>query len=245
MVRGAGGALTVFGAHAVLEALEGGRNVRVVYLKRGKFDAKTDQVTALCKERGIPVHWTGADFFRNENRRHWVAAQITVTAVLSEDALLERAAGGPLLLLHKINDPRNLGAILRTACGLGFSCVGVTVHESAPLSETVYETSAGAVAHLSIGNVSNAAGFMQKAKEAGYWIYGATMEGTPVGEVKFDPKTLLVMGTEGKGLSDYLKKECDFLVGIPMKGKIDSLNVSTAAAILMYEVGKAVPDTEL
>jgi 23S rRNA (guanosine2251-2'-O)-methyltransferase len=240
MVRGAGGALTVFGAHAVLEALQGGQSVRVVYLKRGKFDAKTDAVTALCKARGIPVHWTGSDFFRNENRRHWIAAQIPAAAVMGEDDLLERAAGGPLLLLHKINDPRNLGAILRTACGLGFACVGVTVHESAPLSETVYETSAGAVAHLSIGNISNAAAFMQKAREAGYWIYGATMEGRPVGEVKFDARTLLVMGTEGKGLSDYLKKECDFLVGIPMKGKIDSLNVSTAAAILMYEVARSI-----
>ncbi len=240
MVRGAGGALTVFGAHAVLEALEGGRSVRVVYLKRGHFDAKTDRVTELCRARGVPVHWTGADFFRNENRRHWIAAQIATAAVMGEDDLLIRAAGRPLLLLHKINDPRNLGAILRTACGLGFACVGVTVHESAPLSETVYETSAGAVAHLSIGSISNAAAFIKKAKAAGYWVYGATMEGDPVGEVKFDPKTLLVMGTEGKGLSDYLKQECDFLVGIPMKGKIDSLNVSTAAGILMYEVGKQV-----
>lgn len=90
----------------------------------------------------------------------------------------------------------------------------------------------------SIGSVSNAAAFIQKAKAAGHWVYGATMEGRSVGEVKFDPKTLLVMGTEGKGLSDYLKQECDFLVGIPMKGKIDSLNVSTAAAILLYEIGR-------
>jgi len=82
---------------------------------------------------------------------------------------------------------------------------------------------------------------MKKAKAAGYWIYGATMEGEPVRNVKFDPKTLLVMGSEGKGLSDYLKQECDFLVGIPMKGRIESLNVSAAAAILLFEIGRILP----
>jgi len=232
--------LTVFGTHAVMEALEGGRSVRVVYLKKGKRDAQTDRVTELCKTQNVTIHWTGADFFRQENRHHWVAAQISVATILDEDTLLEEAAGGPLLLLHKIADPRNVGAVLRTACGLGFQCVGITVHETAPLSEAVYETSAGAVSHLTLGSVPNAAAFMKKARAAGYWIYGATVEGEPVQNVKFDPKTLLVMGSEGKGLSDYLKQECDFLVGIPMKGKIESLNVSAAAAILLYEIGKAV-----
>jgi 23S rRNA (guanosine2251-2'-O)-methyltransferase len=230
--------LTVFGAHAVLEALEGGRSVRVVYLKKGKRDAQTDKVVEACRSRSVSVHYTGADFFKQENRHHWVAAQISLATLFDEETLLDKAAGGPVLLLHKINDPRNVGAILRTACGLRFQCVGVTVHESAPLSEAVYETSAGAVSHLTLGSVPNAAAFIKKAKAAGYWVYGATMEGEPVQKVKFEPKTLLIVGSEGKGLSDYLKKECDFLVGIPMKGKIESLNVSAAAAILLHEIAK-------
>ena len=112
--------LTVFGAHAVMEALEGGRSVRVVYLKKGKRDAQTDRVTELCRAQNVTIHWTGADFFRQENRHHWVAAQISVATIFDEDTLLEKAEGGPLLLLHKINDPRNVGAVLRSACGLGF-----------------------------------------------------------------------------------------------------------------------------
>jgi 23S rRNA (guanosine2251-2'-O)-methyltransferase len=144
-----------------------------------------------------------------------------------------------VLVLDSITDPYNIGAIIRCACQFGVSLVLVPHDRSLKdvgANETVARASAGAVSWVPVAEVTNTVQAVQKLKKAGFWIYGAEASGTVASETPFAPKTVLVMGSEGSGISRLLKKECDTGVSIPMCGKIDSLNVSAATGILLYEI---------
>ena len=137
-----------------------------------------------------------------------------------------------------ITDPANLGSITRSAEQFGADLLVVPRRRSARFDDTVMRVSAGAAAHVAAVSVSNVADALKRLRGAGFWIYGADLAGEPLDEVRFPPRVALVLGSEGGGLHDLARRRCDHLVRIPTKGKLDSLNVAVAAAILMYEVAR-------
>lgn len=143
---------------------------------------------------------------------------------------------GLILVLDRITDPHNLGAILRSADQFGVDCVILPRRRSAETNETVARTSAGASNYVRTIRVPALVRTLASLKAAGYWVYGADVNGEDVSTVSFPPKSVLVMGSEGQGLSDLVRRCCDALVRIPIAGHVDSLNVSVATGILLYEI---------
>jgi len=152
-------------------------------------------------------------------------------SVESEDSLV--------IALDGVTDPHNLGAVLRSAEQFGAELVMVPERRSAHLNETVAKTSAGAAAHVSMLQTTNLARALGELKEAGFWIYGAEADGTPLNSCSFSGRVVLVLGSEGKGMGRLVRATCDELVAIPMLGHLDSLNVSVACGILCYEVRRS------
>ena len=141
-------------------------------------------------------------------------------------------------MLDELEDPHNLGAIIRTAECAGIHGIIVPKRRSAGLSYTVGKASAGAVEYMNVARVTNIAQTLDELKARGIWIYGADMNGTDFRQCDFSGASAIVIGNEGKGISRLVKEKCDIIVSLPMKGKINSLNASVAAGILMYEAMK-------
>lgn len=142
-----------------------------------------------------------------------------------------------LLMLDHLEDPHNLGAIIRSAEAAGITGIILPKDRSVAVTDTVIKTSAGAINNLKIVKVTNLVDTIKKLQKENFFIYGADMEGTDIREAKFAPKKVLVIGNEGKGISKVVEKNCDEMIRIPMKGEINSLNASVAAAILIFKMG--------
>ena len=142
-----------------------------------------------------------------------------------------------LLMLDHLEDPHNLGAIIRSAEAAGITGIILPKDRSVTVTDTVIKTSAGAINNLKIVKVTNLVDTIKKLQKENFFIYGADMEGTDIREAKFAPKKVLVIGNEGKGISKVVAKNCDEMIRIPMKGEINSLNASVAAAILIFKMG--------
>lgn len=142
-----------------------------------------------------------------------------------------------LLMLDHLEDPHNLGAIIRSAEAAGITGIILPKDRSVTVTDTVIKTSAGAINNLKIVKVTNLVDTIKKLQKENFFIYGADMEGTDIREAKFAPKKVLVIGNEGKGISKVVEKNCDEMIRIPMKGEINSLNASVAAAILIFKMG--------
>jgi len=143
------------------------------------------------------------------------------------------------LILDSINDVGNLGAILRSALLFGVKHIILPKDNSAPVNSTVIKRSSGAAGHLNIYSITNLIRVIDKLKQSGFWIYGTDMGGVPVHKEKFAPRSAIIMGNEGKGMRDLVKKNCDIILSIPTNGEIDSLNVSVSAGIILYEKYKS------
>ena len=141
-----------------------------------------------------------------------------------------------VVILDHLEDPHNFGAIIRTCEAAGVDAIIIPKKRSVEVNSTVMKVSAGALNNMHIIEVNNLVDAIKKLQDNGYWIYGTDMEDTKYTDVSYDAKTALVIGAEGTGISDLVKKNCDFVVSIPMVGKINSLNASVAAAIVIYEV---------
>lgn len=142
-----------------------------------------------------------------------------------------------LLMLDHLEDPHNLGAIIRSAEAAGITGIILPKDRSVTVTDTVIKTSAGAINNLKIVKVTNLVDTIKKLQKENFFIYGADMEGTDIREAKFAPKKVLVIGNEGKGISKVVEKNCDEMIRIPMTGEINSLNASVAAAILIFKMG--------
>jgi 23S rRNA (guanosine2251-2'-O)-methyltransferase len=164
------------------------------------------------------------------------AARSSPTAGLRERLAAVSSPTALILLLDEINDPHNLGAILRSADQFGVELVVLPTRRAARETQAVVTSSAGASLYVPLLSVPNLASGLESAKEAGFWAYGADLQGERLGEVRFEGRVALVMGSEGSGLRRLVRERCDALVRIPTGGHVDSLNVSVAAGILMYEV---------
>ncbi len=231
---------TIQGFHAVREALEASpRRVRKVVLAEGKLDPRTREIAALARTHGIPVYREPRERLGRFGGQHQgVVAELTGFEWRELDDLLAEAPKPEFFLaLDQIEDPRNLGAVLRTADGAGVHGVVVPERRTAPPSEAAASTSAGALFHAPMARVTNLSDALALLKERGLWVVGLAPE-APKPWFSFDFKSpvALVVGSEGRGLRPRVASLCDVLVSLPQRGKVESLNLSVAAGIVLYEV---------
>jgi len=228
----------IYGINPVLEALRAGR---VKELRVGdRTDDRLKQLLTLARERGVRVARVPAEVLERDSRRgvhQGVVADVEKAADYSIDAIVRGASGPPLVVvLDGIEDPHNLGAILRTADAAGVDGVVIQSRRSAARDGVAAKASAGAVAHVKIAEVVNIARAVEELKEAGVWTIGLAGEGTESYEtLDFTLPTALVLGAEGTGLRRLVRERCDRLASIPMRGHVGSLNVSVAAGIVLFE----------
>jgi 23S rRNA (guanosine2251-2'-O)-methyltransferase len=230
--------LIIYGINPVLSALRAGR---VKELRVGdRSGDRMRQVLSLAAERAVPVRRVAVDVLDRESRRgvhQGVVADIADVAAYSVEELV-RGADGPALIvvLDGIEDPHNLGAILRTVDAAGADGVVLQNRRSAALEGAAAKAAAGALAHVRIAEVVNIARAVEELKEAGVWTVGLAGEaGTAYDAIDFTVPTAIVMGAEGTGLRRLVRERCDHLASIPMAGHVGSLNVSVAAGIALFE----------
>ncbi|MFP4565235.1 MAG: 23S rRNA (guanosine(2251)-2'-O)-methyltransferase RlmB [Spirochaetaceae bacterium] len=236
-----GGRGVYAGYHAVFEALRSSRLSGTVYLAGGNRKAR--DIEEQARRRGLPVEHVDAEELARLGGAHARGA-VLVGAVVSQGSpkSLEgflsslEARVSLVVVLDGITDPHNVGAILRSADQFGADLVISRERRAASDTATLTRTSAGASAHVPRLTVTNIAQSLVRLQEAGFWVYGAAADGTDVLSVDFGGRVALVLGSEGEGLSRLVRERCDELVSIPTRGHVDSLNVSVAAGILMYEV---------
>jgi 23S rRNA (guanosine2251-2'-O)-methyltransferase len=228
----------IYGINPVLEALRAGRvkEVRV----GDRADDRLKQLLAVAAERGVRVRRVAADALDRESRRgvhQGVVADVEKGANYTIDDIVRTASGPPLIVvLDGVEDPHNLGAIVRTADAAGVDGVVVQSRRSAARDGVAAKASAGAVAHVKIAEVVNIARAVEELKQAGVWTIGLAEEGPESYDaVDFTLPTAVVLGAEGSGLRRLVRERCDRLASIPMRGNVASLNVSVAAGIVLFE----------
>ncbi|CCQ94248.1 23S rRNA methyltransferase [[Clostridium] ultunense Esp] len=236
----------IVGRNPVLEILKSGREVEKILVIRGELKGSINKIIGIAKDRNIRIQQVDKnklDQIAQGSSHQGVAALITSYAYFSVDDILKKAEKfeeSPfIIILDGIEDPHNLGAIIRTAeCG-GVHGIIIPKRRAAHVTPAVYKSSAGAVEHIMISKVNNISDTIEKLKEKGLWIYGADIDGEEYYfNIDLKGPIALVIGSEGKGISRLVKEKCDFILKIPMLGKVSSLNASNAASILIYEVVK-------
>lgn len=232
------------GKHPVMEAMRAGRAMNKIFLSNQAQRHLVQAIMEEAKARGIVVQQVDKrklDQLAPDTQHQGVVAQVAAAAYADVDDLLERARtrgeDALIVLLDELEDPHNLGSVLRTADCTGVHGVIVPKRRSAGLTAVVAKTSAGAVEHVPVARVSNLVQTMEKLKEAGLWIAGADA-GAPDSfyRTKLTGPLAIVIGNEGKGLSRLVREKCDFILSLPMVGQINSLNASVAAGVILYEV---------
>ena len=232
------------GIHAVREALEAGRALDRIVIASGRHGGRVEELVQAARSRGVPVRFEDrAEVDRLAGTRDHqgvVALEAARKAASLEDILQTISADtsrrGLLVLLDGVEDPQNLGAIVRTALAAGAHGVVIPERRAAGLTESVARASAGALAHLPVARVTNLVRAMEELKEAGFWLVGLDERaGKIYTEADFTLPVGIVMGGEGKGLHELTRKRCDFLVSLPTAGPVRSLHVSVAAGIVLFE----------
>jgi 23S rRNA (guanosine2251-2'-O)-methyltransferase len=229
------------GVHPVTEALRAGRPIERVLIARGAKQQRLQPVIEECRERGIPVRFEPREAL--DRLAHGAAHQgVIELAAEKEYARLEDIVDaldhpGLLVALDGVEDPHNLGAVIRSAHAAGADAVVVPQRRSAGLSETVGKAAAGALEHLPVIRTTNLNQEIERLKQKRYWVYGFDERAEKnYDEVEYEGNVALVLGGEGKGIHQLTAKHCDVLVKIPVVGRIASLNVSVAAGIALFEV---------
>ena len=235
--------LMVEGRNAVSEALKANDNIDKLYVQEGLGEGPVSQIVAEAKKRNILTVYVPKDKLdqMSETGRHQgVILNLSAIAYADVDDILEKAAlkGEPpfVFLLDGIEDPHNLGAIIRSANLAGAHGVIIPRHRAASVNATVAKASAGAVYHTLVAKVTNISQTIDYLKEKGIWFVCADMDGTCMYDLNLKGAIGLVIGNEGSGVSRLVREKCDMIASIPMKGDIDSLNASVAAGILAWEV---------
>ncbi|HTY37119.1 MAG TPA: 23S rRNA (guanosine(2251)-2'-O)-methyltransferase RlmB [Bacteroidota bacterium] len=236
----------IAGRQPVLEALRSDAPLEKIYLLFGTHGGAIQAIQQLAKRRGVPVQEIDKRRFTElcpDVNAQGVFATASVKAYAELDDLFAAAEACHeppfFLILDEIEDPHNLGALLRTAECAGVHGAIVPRHHSAPMNETVAKSSAGAVLHLPVAKVTNIAATIDELKERGVWVIGTEMDSAkPYDAQDYAGPIAVVVGNEGKGMRKLVKEKCDFLVRIPMYGKIGSLNASVAGALILFEAAK-------
>lgn len=231
----------ILGRNAVLEALKSGRQIDKINIQKtdGSYSGPVKQIIAKAKEKKIPVYYSDKAFMDKTPHHQGVIAVASDFEYCQVSDMLELArqrGEKPLLvILDGIEDPHNLGAIMRTAECAGAHGIIIPKRHSVSVNETVLKTSAGAAEYMLCARVTNISRTIDELKEAGLWIYACDMGDTMVYEQDLTGPVAVVVGSEGFGISRLVKEKCDFVCSIPMSGNINSLNASNAAAIFIYE----------
>lgn len=235
----------IAGRNAVTEALKAGRAIDSLYVQRGERPGGLQALIAKAKEAGAAIK--EADPKKLEHlcggaNHQGVVAVAAVKEYATVEDLFQRAQerGEPpfFVICDELEDPHNLGAVIRTAECAGAHGVIVPKRRSVGLTYAVGKASAGAVEHLPVARVNNLASLLEELKQRGLWVYAADMDGAPWCQTDFTGPVALVIGSEGKGVGRLVKEKADFVVSLPLKGNINSLNASVAAGILCYEVSR-------
>ncbi len=233
----------IFGRNPVMEAIKSGTTINKIYLAKGEQKGSIGEIIHLAKEKNIQIQQVERakldKMFPKENHQGIAASLAATDYVPWQDilALAETKNEPPLIvILDELEDPHNLGAILRSVDAVGAHGVIIPKRRAVPLTDGVAKSSAGAVEHVLVSRVSNLAQVIEALKKKGLWIVGANMEGAEMYQEDLKGPLAIVIGSEGKGLGHLISEKCDFLVSIPMQGKINSLNASVACSLLLYEV---------
>jgi len=233
----------VVGRQPVLEALRSGQEINKLLVAKGSKKGSIREILALAKEKGIVVQEVDRSVLdkQSESSNHQgVLAQISGVAYLELEELLAKPSDPNwppfLILLDGVQDPHNLGSIIRSGEAMGVHGVIIPKRRAVGVTQTVMKSSAGAANYLPVCRVGNLTATIDILKKAGYWIIGADMEGDSCFTQDLTGPIALVIGGEGPGLSRLVKEKCDFLSSVPMRGQINSLNASVAASLLMFEV---------
>ena len=232
------------GIHAVKEALEAQRPIGRITIAKGRQDTRIEEIVQLARKQSVPVRFedrSQLDRLANSKDHQGVVALAAARAAATlEDILASvnqaRDQIGLIILLDSVEDPHNLGAIVRTALAAGAHGVVIPERRAAGLTDAVARSSAGALAHLPVGKVTNLVRAMEALKEAGYWLVGLDERADQrYTEVDYTSPVGIVLGGEGQGLHDLTRKRCDFVVSLPTTGPVKSLNVSVAAGVILFE----------
>jgi 23S rRNA (guanosine2251-2'-O)-methyltransferase len=235
----------IFGRNSVAEAIKSGRPLDSVMVARGDRSGSIPKIVADAKKAGIVIKEVDPkklDFVCGHNNHQGIAAFGAVKEYSTVEDIFataeERNEPPFIIICDEIEDPHNLGAIIRTAEAAGAHGVIIPKRRSASLSFTVAKTSAGAVEFMHVARVTNIPQTIDDLKKRGVWVYCADMDGEPFYKSNLKGAIALVIGSEGNGVGRLVKEKCDVTLSMPMKGKINSLNASVAAGILMYEVSR-------
>ena len=234
------------GIHAVREALEAGRAFDRIVIARGRQDTRVEEIVQLARGRNIPVRFEDRGqldrLADSKDHQGVVALAAAREPATLEDILTAANAGagrgekGLIVLLDGVEDPHNLGAIIRTALAAGAHGVVIPERRAAGLTDTVARASAGALSHLPIAKVTNLVRTMEELKDAGYWLVGLDERADKsYTRADYTSPVGIVLGGEGKGLHELTRKRCDFVVSLPTTGPVKSLNVSVAAGVVLFE----------
>ena len=232
------------GRNAVIEALRAGRAIDKIFLARGDVDKTLGHIASRAREQGVVVVEADRrklDFMSRTKAHQGVIALAAVRSYCEIADILavarERDEAPFVVLCDEISDPHNLGAIIRSAECVGAHGVVIPKRRSAGLTAIVDKASAGAAEHMAIARVSNLSAAIKELKATGLWVYGTAADGAcPLWKTDLRGPIALVIGSEGDGMSRLVKENCDFVLSLPMKGKLSSLNASAAAAVTMYEI---------
>jgi 23S rRNA (guanosine2251-2'-O)-methyltransferase len=233
----------IIGRKPVLEAINSGESIEQVFILYGQRGGIVDAIRVAAKKKGIKLSELSSDKFSrvtdNPNTQG-VAARVSQLRFYTIEELVASAKKGPyplFVILDSIQDPHNLGAIIRTAECSGADGVIITQHNSAPVSETVIKTAAGATGYIklcTVGNLANSLGYL---KENGFWIFGSSLDNAVnYSEPDYNMPAAVVFGNEEKGIRRLTAENCDVLIKIPMYGNIQSLNVSVSAGVILFEI---------
>lgn len=236
----------ILGRNAVIEALKNDRTIECLYVSKGDLEGSIKVALGLAKDKGVVVKEADRrklDTMCEGLNHQGIVAKVTPFKYCEVNDILEAAEKKDekpfIVMLDEIEDPHNLGSIIRTAELCGVHGVIIPKRRNVGVTSTVYKCSAGAIEHMKIAKVTNINATIDMLKEKGIWIYGADIEGKDYSyNTDFSGACALIIGSEGKGISNLTLKKCDLLVKIPMVGKINSLNASVAGGIMMYEVLK-------
>ena len=234
----------VAGRNAVFEALTSKRPINKIFIKAGLQGGSLGKIVAVAQEAAVPVEYVQAeklDRLAPGMRHQGIVALASPIAFSTLEDVLQRAASRNetpfLLLLDELQDPQNVGALIRSADAAGVHGVLLPRQRSCPLNMVVAKVSAGAVNYVPVVQIGNIVQTLHSLQEQGFWAVGADMDGESLYfDVDLNRPVVLVIGAEGKGLGRLVKENCDMLVRIPMQGGVNSLNASAAGAILLYEV---------
>jgi 23S rRNA (guanosine2251-2'-O)-methyltransferase len=227
----------LIGIHPIREALIAGRSLDRVLIAKGAGGPRLQEIIDLCHQHGVTVRFEPRDVLDRAGAgqaHQGIVAFGAATKYARPEDVVENAK--MIVVLDGVEDPHNLGAIVRTAHAAGADAVMIPERRAAGLTDTVAKAAAGALEYLPVVRIGNVAKTLQDLKYKGFWIYGLDERGdTAYDKVDFISPTVIVLGGEGKGLHQLVQRHCDFLINIPMAGKISSLNVSVAGGIVLFE----------